>query len=174
MGAYFLSESWFLSKPYFENCYPKTGLKSPPPPRKKNVRRVRIDLHTSRVWSQWLTSAPSYLMIKIWIQLEILVWDNSIQFNKNYFHGTSVRLTSRVGGGGTLRRNLQPGIPCELNEREFCAGINWKTNTVDIFKEQEILNFISVPVGTTLMTVVFSVRMTKPKMILAKIEQRST
>ena len=29
-----------------------------------------------------------------------------------------------------LRRNLQPGIPCELNEREFCAGINCKTNTV--------------------------------------------
>ena len=27
----------------------------------------------------------------------------------------------------------------ELNEREFCAGINCKTNTVDIFQEQEIL-----------------------------------
>ena len=78
------------------------------------------------------------------------------------------------GGGGTLRRSLQPGIPCELNEREFCAGINCKTNTVDIFQEQEILNFISVPAGTTLMTIVFSVRMTKPKMILTKIEQRST
>ena len=59
---------------------------------------------------------------------------------------------------GTLRGNLQPGIPCELNEREFCAGINCKTNTVDIFQEQEIL---SVPAGTTIMTVVFSVRMTK-------------
>ena len=69
------------------------------------------------------------------------------------------------GGGGTLRGNLQPGIPCELNEREFCAGINCKTNTVDMFQEQEIL---SVPAGTTLMTVVFSVRMTKPKMILTK------
>ena len=68
-----------------------------------------------------------------------------------------------MGGGGTLRGNLQPGIPCELNEREFCAGINCKTNTVDIFQEQEIL---FVPAGTTLMTVVFSVRMTKPKMIL--------
>ena len=68
-------------------------------------------------------------------------------------------------GAGTLRGNLQPGIPCELNEREFCAGINWKTNTVDIFQEQEIL---SVPAGTTLMTVVFLVRMRKPKMILTK------
>ena len=86
-------------------------------------------------------------------------------------------LTSREGGGGgggALRRNLQPGIPCELNEREFCAGISCKTNTVDIFQEHKILNFISVPAGTTLMTVVFSVRMTKPKMIFAKIEQRST
>ena len=87
-------------------------------------------------------------------------------------------LTSREGGGGgggaTLRRNLQPGIPCELNEREFCAGINCKTNTVDIFQEKEILNFIPFPAGTTLMTIVFSVRMTKPKMILTKIEQRST
>ena len=83
-------------------------------------------------------------------------------------------LTSREGGGGTLRRNLQPDIPRELNEREFCAGINCKTNTVDIFQEQGILNFISVPAGTTLMTVVFSVRMTKRKMILTKIEQRST
>ena len=46
---------------------------------------------------------------------------------------------------GTLRGNLQPGIPCELNEREFCAGINCKTNTGDIFQEQEIL---SVPAGT--------------------------
>ena len=86
-------------------------------------------------------------------------------------------LTSREGGhgvgwgGGTLRGNLQPGIPCELNEREFCAGINCKTNTAGIFQEQEIL---SVPAGTTLMTVVFSVRMTKPKMMLTKIEQRST
>ena len=53
-----------------------------------------------------------------------------------------------------LRGNLQPGIPCELSEREFCAGINCKTYTVDIFQEQEILNFISVPTGTTLMTVV--------------------
>ena len=87
-------------------------------------------------------------------------------------------LTSREGGGGgggALRRNLQPpDIPCELNEREFCAGINCKTNTVDIFQEQGILNFISVPAGTTLMTIVFSVRMTKRKMILTKIEQRST
>ena len=73
-------------------------------------------------------------------------------------------LTKREGAG-TLRGNLQPGIPYELNEREFCAGINCKTNTVDIFQEQEIL---SVPAGTTLMTVVFSVRMTKPKMILTK------
>ena len=86
-------------------------------------------------------------------------------------------LTSRErggGGGGVLRRNLQPDIPCELNEREFCAGINCKTNTVDIFQEQGILNFISVRAGTTLMTVVFLVRMTKRKMILTKIEQRST
>ena len=75
-------------------------------------------------------------------------------------------LISREGGGGggegggTLRGNLQPGIPCELNEREFCAGINCKTNTVDIFQEQEIP---SVPAGTTLMTVVFSVRMTNQR-----------
>ena len=72
-------------------------------------------------------------------------------------------LASREGGGGTLRRNLQPDIPCELNEREFSAGITCKTNTVDIFQQQEILNFISVPAGTTLMTVVFSVRMTKTR-----------
>ena len=89
-------------------------------------------------------------------------------------------LTSREGGGGgggggrMLRKNLQPGIQCELNEREFSAGINCKTNRVDIFQEKEILSFISVPAGTTLLTIVFSVRMTKPKMILTKIEQRST
>ena len=102
--------------------------------------------------------------------------DNSIQFNKIIF---TVHLFANFerregGGGGALRRNLQPDIRCELNEREFCAGINCKTNTVDTFQEQEILNFISVPAGTTLITIVFSVRMTKPKMILTKIEQRST
>ena len=79
---------------------------------------------------------------------------NSIQFNKIIF--TAHLYANFERGGGTLRRNLQPDIPCELNEREFCAGINCKTNTVDIFQEQEILNFISVPAGTTLMTVVFS------------------
>ena len=98
--------------------------------------------------------------------------DNSIQFNLiKLFSQHICMLTSREGGGGTLRGNLQPGLPCELNEREFCAGINCKTNTVDIFQEQEIP---SVPARTTLMTVVFSVRITKPKMILTKIEQRST
>ena len=97
--------------------------------------------------------------------------DNSIQFNKIIFTAHLYANFQRRGEGGTLRENLQPGIPCELNEREFCAGINCKTNTVDIFQEQEIP---SVPAGTTLMTVVFSVRITKPKMILTKIEQRST
>ena len=98
--------------------------------------------------------------------------DNSIQFNKIIFTAhLYANFERREGGGGTLRGNLQPGVPCELNEREFCAGINCKTNTVDIFQEQEIP---SVPAGTTLMTIVFSVRITKPKMILTKIEQRST
>ena len=82
-------------------------------------------------------------------------------------------LTSREGGGGggDVKRELATRYTMQLNEREFCAGINCKTNTVDIFQEQEIA---SVPAGTTLMTVVFSVRITKPKMILTKIEQRST
>ena len=39
------------------------------------------------------------------------------------------------GGGGGLRGNLQPEIQCELNRRELCAGINCKTNTVDILQE---------------------------------------
>ena len=91
VGAYFLIESWFLWKLYFKNSYPKTGLNSPPPPplppkkKWKDVHQVRIDLQSSRVWSQWLTSAPTSMMIWILIKDEILVWDNSIQFNKIIF-----------------------------------------------------------------------------------------
>ena len=79
-----------------------------------------------------------------------------------------------LGGEGGLRGNLQPEIPCKLKGREFCAGLNCKKNTVKILQDHEILNFISVPTGTTLMTVIFSVRVTKPTMILTKMEQRVT
>ena len=33
--------------------------------------------------------------------------------------------------------------------------ILWTTNTLDILQEHEIINFISVPAGATLMTVIF-------------------
>ena len=36
------------------------------------------------------------------------------------------------------------------------------------------IDFISVPAGTTLMTAIFFVRVTKPMMILTKMEQRFT
>ena len=64
-------------------------------------------------------------------------------------------LTLREGGGGGIKK--EPATRYTMRtKREFCARINCKTNTVDIFQEQEILNFMSVPAGTTLMTVVFS------------------
>ena len=68
-------------------------------------------------------------------------------------------------------------IPCELKGREFCAGINCTTR--QIHQEYEILNFLSVPAGATLMTLIFSVtgqgnKIAKPAMILTEMEQRFT
>ena len=56
-----------------------------------------------------------------------------------------------MGGGGCQGEAATRNTMRTKRKRILCT-----TNTSDILQEHEILNFISVPAGTTLMTVTFS------------------
>ena len=105
-----------------------------------------------------------------------LLRDNSIQLD--YLFSQHILMsTLSLGGGGLVKGepNLQPEVPCELDESEFCAGITCKTNTVDILQKTLLaaLKYSRPSRNNFSEHRIFS-QVTKPTIILTKMEQKFT